>query len=120
VVLVFSCILCFFKFVPIKDQNQLLSDTLLLIGEYLKLRATFLTQKTTRDEYLKKASFFNIKLTKSTRDRETLPPPVNVLDVHIMKQLLILLSSINIFELIEAKHLDYKMIDAIFGEHKKF
>jgi hypothetical protein len=28
-----------------KDQNQLLSDTLLLIGEYLKLRATFLTKK---------------------------------------------------------------------------
>jgi hypothetical protein len=28
------------------------------------------------------------------------------------------LSSINIFELIEAKHLDYKMIDAIFGKHK--
>jgi hypothetical protein len=34
------------------------------------------------------------------------------------KQLLILLSSINIFELIEAKHLDYKMIDAILASIK--
>jgi hypothetical protein len=35
-----------------------------------------------------------------------------------MKKQLLILSSINIFELIEAKHLDYKMIDAIFGKHK--
>jgi hypothetical protein len=34
----------FENLLSIKDQNQLLSDTLLLIGEYLKLRATFLTK----------------------------------------------------------------------------
>jgi hypothetical protein len=64
-VLVFSCIPFFRKFAPIKDQNQLLSDTLLLI-EYLKLRATFLTKRRVTST-LNKASFFNIKLTKSTR-----------------------------------------------------
>jgi hypothetical protein len=117
--LVFSCILYFSKICSIKDQNQLLSDTLLLIGEYLKLRATFLTQKTTRDEYLKQSFVLQHQINEKHETlRETLPP-VNVLDVHYEeKQLLILLSSINIFELIEAKHLDYKMIDAIFGEHK--
>jgi uncharacterized membrane protein YccC len=36
------------------------------------------------------------------------------------KQLLILRSSITIFELIEAKHLDYRVIDTIFGTHKEF
>jgi hypothetical protein len=29
-------------------------------------------------------------------------------------------SSINIFELIEAKYLDYEIIDGIFGEDKEF
>ena len=36
------------------------------------------------------------------------------------KQLLIFISTIKIFELIEATHLDYKMIDSIFGERKEF
>jgi hypothetical protein len=69
---------------------------------------------------LNKASFFNIKLTKSTRLSETLltARKRSGRSHYEEKQLLILLSSINIFELIEAKHLDYKMIDAIFGEHK--
>jgi hypothetical protein len=65
----------FRKFAPIKDQNQLLSDTLLLI-EYLKLRATFLTQKRRRvTSTLNKASFFNIKLTKARDSPKHYLPP---------------------------------------------
>jgi hypothetical protein len=68
---------------------------------------------------LNKASFFNIKLTKARDSPKTLLTARKRSGrSHEEKQLLILLSSINIFELIEAKHLDYKMIDAIFGEHK--
>jgi uncharacterized membrane protein YccC len=113
----------FRKFAPIKDQNQLLSDTLLLIGEYLKLRATFLTQKTTRDEYLKQSFVLQHQINEKHETlRETLlTARKRAGRSHFEeKQLLILLSSINIFELIEAKHLDYKMIDAIFGKHKNF
>jgi uncharacterized membrane protein YccC len=113
----------FRKFAPIKDQNQLLSDTLLLIGEYLKLRATFLTQKTTRDEYLKQSFVLQHQINEKHETlRETLltARKRSGRSHYEEKQLLILLSSINIFELIEAKHLDYKMIDAIFGKHKKF
>ena len=36
------------------------------------------------------------------------------------KQLLIFVSSIKIFELIEAKYLDYKMMDTLFGQRKEF
>jgi glucan phosphoethanolaminetransferase (alkaline phosphatase superfamily) len=71
--LVFSCILYFSKICSIKDQNQLLSDTLLLIGEYLKLRATFLTQKTTRDEYLKQSFVLQHQINEKHETlRETL------------------------------------------------
>jgi uncharacterized membrane protein YccC len=44
----------FQKLTPAKDENQLLSDTLLLTGKYLKLRAKLLTKSDKRDEHLKK------------------------------------------------------------------
>jgi hypothetical protein len=114
--LVFSCILYFRKFAP--DQNQLLSDTL-LIGEYLKLRATFSTQKTTRDEYLKQSFVLQHQINESTRlSRNTTTARKRSGRSHYEEKQLLIPLSINIFELIEAKHLDYK-IDAIFGEHKK-
>src|SRR5690606_5317015 len=36
------------------------------------------------------------------------------------KQMLIFISSINIFELIEAKHLDYHEVDRLFGDKKQY
>lgn len=113
----------FQKLAPVKDQNQLLSDTLLLIGEYLKIRAQLLTKKTKRDEQLKQSFVLQHQINEKQETlRETLltARKRSGRSHYEEKQLLILLSSINIFELIEAKHLDYKMIDAIFGEHKEF
>ncbi|MGO4817621.1 FUSC family membrane protein [Flavobacterium sp. W22_SRS_FP1] len=113
----------FQKLAPVKDQNQLLSDTLLLIGEYLKIRAKLLTKKTERDEYLKQSLVLQNQINEKQETlRETLltARKRSGRSHYEEKQLLILLSSINIFELIEAKHLDYKMIDTIFGEHKEF
>jgi len=113
----------FQKLAPKKDQNQLLSDTLKIIGEYLILRAKLLTKKTKRDELLKKTFTLQNKINdKQETLREILltkrkrSGPSH----YEEKQLLILRSSINIFEIIEAKHLDYKMIDRIFGKRKKF
>jgi hypothetical protein len=61
----------FSKICSYKDQNQLLSDTLLLIGEYLKLRATF--KKTTRDEYLKQSFVLQHQINEKHETlRETL------------------------------------------------
>ncbi|SDW56301.1 FUSC family protein [Flavobacterium degerlachei] len=113
----------FQKLAPVKDQNQLLSDTLLLIGEYLKIRAKLLTKKTKRDEHLKQSFVLQHQINEKQETlRETLltARKRSGRSHYEEKQLLILISSINIFELIEAKHLDYKMIDAIFGEHKEF
>jgi uncharacterized membrane protein YccC len=113
----------FQKIAPVKDQNQLLSDMLLLIGEYLKIRAKLLTKKTKRDEYLKQTFVLQHQINEK---QETLREILLTTRKrsgrahYEEKQLLILISSINIFELIEAKHLDYKMIDDIFGEHKQF
>jgi uncharacterized membrane protein YccC len=113
----------FQKLAPVKDQNQLLSDTLRLIGEYLKLRAKLLTKKTKRDERLKQSFVLQNQINEKHETlRETLltARKRSGRSHYEEKQLLILLSSINIFELIEAKHLDYKIIDHIFGQRKEF
>tara|TARA_R110002072_G_scaffold118398_1_gene249817 strand:- start:40256 stop:42511 length:2256 start_codon:yes stop_codon:yes gene_type:complete len=113
----------FQKLAPVKDQNQLLSDTLLLIGEYLKLRAKLLTGKAKRDEHVKQTFVLQHKINEK---HETLREALltsrkrSGRSHYEEKQLLILLSSIRIFELIEAIHLDYKLIDEVFGKRKEF
>ena len=113
----------FKKIAPKKDQNQLLSDTLLLIGQYLKLRGKLLTKEAKRNNRLKKTFVLQHQISEK---HETLREALlterkrSGRSRYEEKQLLIFISSINILELIEAKHLDYKMIDAIFGEHKEF
>jgi uncharacterized membrane protein YccC len=113
----------FQKLAPKKDQNQLLSDTLLLIGKYLKLRAKLLTNISKRDQLLKKTFVLQNQINdKHETLRETLfsERKRSGRSRYEEKQLLIFLSSIKIFELIEATHLDYKLIDTIFGERKEF
>lgn len=113
----------FQKLAPKKDQNQLLSDTLNLIGEYLKLRAKLLTKKSKREVLLKQIFALQHQINEK---HETLREALlterkrSGRSHYEEKQLLIFLSSINIFELIEAKHLDYKTIDNIFGKRKEF
>jgi uncharacterized membrane protein YccC len=112
----------FQKLAPQKDHNQLLSDTLLLIGKYLK-RSKLLTKKTMRDELLKQTFVLQHQINEKHETlRETLltQRKRSGRTHYEEKQLLIFLSSINIFELIEATHLDYDMIDGIFGKRKEF
>ncbi|TXD49328.1 FUSC family protein [Polaribacter sp. IC073] len=113
----------FQKLAPKKDQNQLLSDTLLLIGEYLKLRAKLLTKKTKRDERLKQTFVLQNQINdKHETLREVLltARKRSGRSRYEEKQLLIFVSTIKIFEIIEAKHLNYKKIDSIFGDRKEF
>jgi uncharacterized membrane protein YccC len=113
----------FQKLAPKKDENQLLSDTLLLIGEYLKLRAKLLTKRTKRDALLKQAFVLQYKINEKHETlRETLLTQRKRSGRchYEEKQLLIFLSSVNIFELIEAKHLDYNRIDEVFNKRKEF
>ncbi|MFT5847835.1 MAG: putative membrane protein YccC [Psychroserpens sp.] len=113
----------FQKLAPKKDQDQLLSDTLLLIGKYLKLRAKLLTNISKRDQLLKQTFVLQNQINdKHETLREILfsERKRSGRSRYEEKQLLIFLSSIKIFELIEATHLDYKLIDDIFGECKEF
>ena len=113
----------FQKLAPKKDQNQLLSDSLLLIGEYLKLRAKLLTKSIHRDNHLKQTFVLQNQINEKheiLREALLSARKRSGRSRYEEKQLLIFVSSIKIFELIEAKHLDYKMIDEIFGKHKKF
>jgi uncharacterized membrane protein YccC len=115
--------LLFQKINPKKDQNQLLSDTLLLIGQYLKIRGKLLTKKKKRDKLLKKSfALQHLINEKQETLRETLlmERKRSGRSSQDEKQLLIFISSINIFELVEAKHLDYQIIDRIFGKRKTF
>ena len=113
----------FQKLAPAKDENRLLSDTLLLIGQYLHLRAQLLTKSTLRDELLKQTCILQNQINEKHETlRETLVTgrKRSGRSQYDEKQLLIFISSIKIFELIEAKNLDYKMIDRVFGERKEF
>ncbi len=113
----------FGKLAPQKDENQLLSDTLMLIGSYLKLRAKFLTNTSKRDKLLQKIFVLQSQINEK---QETLRESLFTMrkrsgrSRYEEKQLLIFLSSIHIFELIEATHLDYELIDNIFGDRKEF
>ncbi len=113
----------FRKLAPKKDQNQLLSDALLLVGKYLKLRAKLLTKKSTRDERFEEI----LNLQNQINDKhETLREIIyserkrSGRSRYEEKQLLIFLSTVQIFELIEATRLDYKTLDKVFGDQKKY
>jgi uncharacterized membrane protein YccC len=115
--------LIFEKISPTKDRNQLLSDSLQLIGNYLKLRAKLLTKKTKRDALLKQTFVLQNQINEKHETlRETLltARKRSGRSRYEEKQLLIFVSSIKIFELIEAKYLDYKTLDKIFSERKEF
>jgi len=108
---------------PNKDQNQLLSDTLQLTGDYLKLRAKLLTNTKDRDQRLQQS----FALQNQINDKhETLREALLTVrkrsgrSRYEEKQLLIFLSSIKIFELIEAKQMNYETIDKFFMDRKQF
>ncbi len=113
----------FQRLAPKKDNNQLLSDTLLYTGQYLKLRAKLLTKKTKREALLKQALMLQNQINEkheTLREVLLLERKRSGRSHYDEKQWLIFLSSINIFELVEAKHLDYDTIDHIFGSQKQF
>ncbi|NEV94001.1 hypothetical protein G3567_07560 [Psychroflexus sp. YR1-1] len=108
---------------PNKDQNQLLSDTLQLTGEYLKLRTKLLISTKDRDQRMQ----LNFSLQNQINDkheslRETLlsARKRSGRSRYEEKQLLMFISAIKIFELIEAEQMNYETIDKIFKDRKEF
>lgn len=111
----------FRKLAPKKDEIQFLSETLTLIGDYLKLRARLLTKKTKRQELMQQAFVLQSKINEkheTLRELLLLERKRSGRSHYDEKHLLIFISSVNIFELIEAKHLDYGEIDRLFPDKK--
>lgn len=111
----------FRKMSPKKDEIQFLSDSLALIGEYLKLRARLLTKKTKRQELTQEAFVLQTRINEkheTLRELLLLERKRSGRSHYDEKHLLIFLSSVNIFELIEAKHLDYNELDRLFSDRK--
>lgn len=112
----------FQKLAPQKDKNQLLSDTLGLIGQYLKLRAKLLTKRIEHEALMQQVLVLQTQINEK---HETLREVLftnrkrSGRSLYDEKELLIFISSVNIFELIEAKHLDYKEIDRLFKDKKQ-
>ncbi|WP_008639401.1 FUSC family protein [Bizionia argentinensis] len=113
----------FQKLAPKKEKNQLLSDTLLLIGDYLKLRARLLTKNKKREELMQQAFLLQTQINEK---HETLREMLftgrkrSGRSHYDEKQLLIFISTVNIFELIEAKHINYDEVDKLFGHNKQY
>lgn len=111
----------FRKMSPKKDEIQFLSETLTLIGDYLKLRARLLTKRTKRQELMQQAFALQSQINQK---QETLRELLlhgrkrSGRSHYDEKHLLIFLSSISIFELIEAKHINYAEIDRLFRDKK--
>lgn len=113
----------FLKLAPNKDTNQLLSDTLQLMGEYLKLRARLLTKKSKREDLMQQSIALQTKITEkqeTLRELLLLERKRTGRSHYDEKQLLIFISTINIVELIEAKNLDYSEIDMLFEDNKDY
>jgi uncharacterized membrane protein YccC len=115
--------LTFLKLAPKKDNNQLLSDTLSLIGKYLKLRAKLLTEREERESLIQQTLVLQTQINSK---HETLREALltnrkrSGRSHGAEKQMLIFISTVNIFELIEAKHLDYHEVDRLFGDKKQY
>lgn len=111
----------FRKLAPKKDEIQFLSETLSLIADYLKLRARLLTKKTKRQELMQEALALQSKINEkheTLRELLLLERKRSGRSHYDEKHLLIFISSVNIFELIEAKNLDYDEIDHLFSAKK--
>lgn len=107
---------------PKKDDDQLLSDTLLLTGKYLKIRAKLLSKPHKREKFSKKAL---IVQTQISEKHETLRELLlegrkrSGRSHSHERRLLIFISSVDIFELALANTLDYSKIDSLFGVKKQ-
>ncbi|WP_232829243.1 FUSC family protein [Aureibaculum luteum] len=106
-----------------KDQKKLLSDTLELTGEYLKLRGRLLTERDLHDDLFKKILELQTKISEK---HETLRESLLITrrktgrSHYEERRLLIFISLIDILELALANTLDYAKIDDLFNTKKNY
>src|SRR5690606_7712877 len=102
---------------PKKDEDQLLSDTLALTGDYLALRGSLLTETGDREQLMKKIFALQSKINEKhevLRELLLLAGKRMGKSHFDEKRLLIFISHVDILELSLANTLDYQKIDTLF------
>lgn len=110
------------KIIPKKDDDQLLSETLKLTGEYLEVRAKLLIEEGDRKPLIKRtfALQFQINEKHETLRELLLASRKRSGRSHFdEKRLLIFISLVDIFELVIANSWDYENFDNLFGKKNK-
>lgn len=109
--------LFFYQIAPKKDEDELLKDTLNLTGDYLKLRADFLTKNTNREQLQKEALILQTQISEKhevLRELLLITRKRTGRSHFDEKRLLIFISLVDILELALANAWDYKKIDQLF------
>ncbi|MEO6348353.1 MAG: FUSC family membrane protein [Aquaticitalea sp.] len=110
------------RLIPKKDEDQLLSDTLQLIGDYLKLRSRLLLEKDQRDNLLKQTFSLQTKINEkheTLRESLLLERKRSGKSHYDEKRLLIFIASVDMLELAVANHLEYSQIDSLFSKNQE-
>ncbi|SEA42845.1 FUSC family protein [Psychroflexus halocasei] len=112
----------FHKIIPNKDENQLLSETLELTGDYLEVRARLLKASKDRESDIKKTFVLQSQINEKheTLRELLLTNRKRSGRSHFdEKRLLLFISLIDIFEMIVGNTWDYEKFDNLFGENNK-
>ena len=110
------------RIVPKKDEDQVISETLLLTGKYLKIRAKLISKKNNREKLQNELFLLQTQISEKheTLREMLLTERKRSGRSHFdEKRLLIFISLVDIFELALANNLDYTKIDAHFSERKQ-
>ncbi|MHA7943371.1 FUSC family protein [Formosa sp. 3Alg 14/1] len=110
------------RLIPKKDEDQVISETLLLTGKYLKVRAKLITKKNNRTKLQNELFLLQTQISEKheTLREMLLTERKRSGRSHFdEKRLLIFISLVDIFELALANNLDYTKIDTHFSERKQ-
>ena len=112
----------FHKMIPKKDEDQLLSETLKLTGEYLEVRAKLLTPENDRESLIKETFVLQSQITEKheTLREILLASRKRSGRSHFdEKRLVMFISLVDILELVIANSWDYDRFDTLFGKKSK-
>ncbi|HLV41380.1 MAG TPA: FUSC family membrane protein [Brumimicrobium sp.] len=112
----------FHKIIPKKDEDQLLSETLKLTGEYIEVRAKLLTPESDRESLIKETYVLQSQINEKheTLREILLASRKRSGRSHFdEKRLLMFISLVDILELVIANSWDYDKFDDLFGKESK-
>lgn len=110
------------KIIPNKDENQLLSETIKLTGDYLEVRANLLMETNDRDTHIKETFVLQSQINEKheTLRELLLANRKRSGRSHFdEKRLLMFIALINIFELVVGNSWNYDKFNSLFGKDNK-